>query len=77
MVTTGDHDFVSPELLSDDTSINNITTCIVEGDEENAIKCEVKKEETGEAYRMWVSLKKHIDNIEGDSYSFQLKAQVR
>ena len=51
VVTAVDHDFVSPELLSDDTSINNITTCIVEGDEENAIKCEVREKENGGLFR--------------------------
>ena len=58
VVTAVDPDFVSPEPDGDDTSNNNIiTVCIVEGVGEHVIKCDVRKEETGEAYRMWVSLK--------------------
>merc|ERR1719193_1724868 len=80
VITAEDRDFVNPNHpggSDKDQSNNTVTACIVEGDAENAIKCEVKPEETDTSvvYRMWVSLTKHIDNIAGDSYSFQLKAQ--
>ena len=51
VITAVDNDFVAPEPLSDDTSNNIVTKCIVEGDEENAIKCEVREKENGGLFR--------------------------
>ena len=77
-ITAMDDDFVctEPDCNTDDTSNNIVASCIVEGDTEDVIKCEPKQEGDSGLYRMFVSLKKSIDNLAGSSYTFKLKAQV-
>ena len=73
-ITAEDHDFVAP---NDVDSNNTVAVCTVEEDSDGAIQCGLEKMEGSEAYRVLLSLKKHIDNFIGLSYSFKLKTQVK
>ena len=73
--TDGDFVCVGESCFDDDTSSNEVKTCIVEDDKEKIINCEPRAE--GDAYRIFLTLKKRIEYLDTTSYTFKIKVQVR